>query len=127
MSDVEQFQNGTATDGDVDEQVWGAKYTVGGFSVGYQQTDEETGNTTYTGYENVAYGITFNVNDDLSIGYGHTNSNQKGGTSDAEADAFQAAYTMGGATFRIADVSVDNQTYGTVDYKSTIISLGLAF
>jgi hypothetical protein len=34
---------------------------------------------------------------------------------------------MGGATFRIADVNVDNQTYGTTDYSSTILSLGLAF
>ena len=74
-----------------------------------------------------AYGITFNVNDDLSVGYGHTESNQEGGANDAEADSLQAAYTMGGATFRIAQVDVDNQTYGTTDLKSTIISLGLAF
>jgi hypothetical protein len=127
IAEVEQFQNGTATNGDVEEEVWGLTYAAGGFSVGYQQTDEETGNTTYTGYENTSYGITFNVNDDFSVGYGHTESDQEGGANDAEADAFQAAYTMGGATFRIAEVDVENQTYGTTDYSSTIISLGLAF
>jgi len=127
IAEVEQFQNAAAYNGDVEEQVWGIKYAAGGFSVGYQQTDEDTGNTAKTGYENTAYGITFNVNDDFSIGYGHVDSNQAGGTSDAEADSIQAAYTMGGATFRIAQVDVDNQTYGTVDYKSTIVSLGLAF
>jgi len=127
ISEVEQFQNGTATSGDVEEQVWGIKYAAGGFSFGYQQTDEETGNTTYTGYENTSYGITFNVNDDLSVGYGHVESDQEGGSNDAEATSLQAAYTMGGATFRIAQVDVDNQTYGTTDLKSTILSLGLAF
>ena len=44
-----------------------------------------------------------------------------------DVTSIQAAYTMGGATFRIAEVSVDNQTYGTVDYNSTILSLGIAF
>ena len=127
ISEVEQFQNGTATSGDQEEQVWGIKYAAGGFTVGYQQTDEETGNTSKTGYENTSFGISFSVNDDLSISYGHTEANQAGGTNDAEADSLQAAYTMGGATMRIAQVDVDNQTYGTTDYKSTILSLGLAF
>ena len=127
IAEVEQFQNGSATNGDVEESVWGVKYAAGGFTVGYQVTDEETGNTSKTGYENTAYGITFNVNDDLSIGYNHTDSNQEGGSNDAEADSLQAAYTMGGATFRIAQVDVANQSYGTTDLKSTILSLGLAF
>jgi len=127
ISEVDQFQNATAVNDDVSEEVWGIKYAAGGFTVGYQQTDEETGNTSKTGYENTAYGITFSVNDDLSVGYNHTESNQEGGSNDAEADSFQAAYTMGGATFRIAEVNVDNQTYGTTDLKSTIVSLGLAF
>jgi len=127
IAEVEQFQNATAQNGDVSEEVWGIKYAAGGFSVGYQQTDEDTGTTSKTGYENTSYGITFSVNDDLSIGYNHVESNQEGGSNDAEADSFQAAYTMGGATFRLAQVDVDNQTYGTTDLKSTIVSLGLAF
>ena len=127
IAEVEQFQNGSATNGDVSEEVFGIKYAAGGFTVGYQQTDEETGNTAKTGYENTSYGITFSVNDDLSVGFGHVESNQEGGSNDAEADSIQAAYTMGGATIRIAQVDVENQTYGTTDLKSTILSLGLAF
>jgi len=127
ISEVEQAQNGSATNGDVEEDVIGIKYAAGNFTVGYQQTDEETGNTSKTGYENTSYAISFNVNDDLSVSYGHVESDQEGGTNDAEADSLQAAYTMGGATFRIATVDVDNQTYGTTDLKSTIVSLGLAF
>jgi len=127
ISEVEQFQNEGTTNGDRSEEVWGVKYAAGGFTVGYQQSDEETGKTGKTGYENTAYSVSFNVNDDLSVSYGHVESNQEGGSNDAEADSLQAAYTMGGATFRLAQVDVDNQTYGTIDYKATIVSLGLAF
>ena len=73
--------------------------------------------------------MTFQVNDDLSVSYGHVESDKEGSNT-AEADSLQAAYTMGGATFRIAEVSVDNQKYSTAaanDLDATIISLGLAF
>jgi len=131
IAQVEQYQNSPDTSGDVDESVWGVKYAAGGFTVGYQVTDEDTGKTTTTGYENTSYGITFNVNDDLSIGYNHTESDESGQAKPtAEADSIQASYTMGGATISIADVDVENQAYGTsaaADLSSTVISLGLAF
>jgi outer membrane protein OmpU len=131
MSEVEQYQNAGSVSGDRSERVYGIKYAAGGFTLGYQQTDEETGLTSGTDYENTAYGITFNVNDDLSIGYNFTESDEKGqGNPTAEAMSIQAAYTMGGATISIAEVEVDNQAYSTAasaDLSSTIVKLGLAF
>ena len=109
MSEVDQFQNAGSISGDVSEQVLGIKYAMGSFTVGYQQTDEETGLTSGTDYENTSYGITFNVNDDLSIGYAHTESSETGQSNpDAEADSLQASYTYGGATISIAEVEVEN-------------------
>ena len=131
MSEVDQFQNGAAYSGDVKENVFGVKYAAGGFTVGYQQTDEDTGQTGTTGYENTSYGITFNVNDDLSIGYAHTESDQEGTSNpDPEADSIQASYTMGGATISFAEVDVENQTYssaGSADVGGHVLYLGLAF
>jgi outer membrane protein OmpU len=131
MSEVDQQQNSGSYSGDLSEQVFGVKYATGGFTFGYQQTDEETGQTGTTDYDNTSYGITFNVNDDLSIGYAHTESDESGqGKESPTADSFQAAYTMGGATIRIAEVDVDNQAYSSAasaDVKATIVSLGLAF
>jgi len=125
-SEVDQFDTG-----DIQEEVIGIKYAMGGFTVGWQQTTEETGLTTTTEYENTSYSVTFSVNDDLSIGYNHTESDETGQSKDSpEADSIQAAYTMGGATIRIAEVNVDNQAYSSgsaADVDSTIISLGLAF
>ena len=131
ISEVEQFVNSATINGDKSEDVLGIKYAMGGFTAGYQQTNEDTGITATTSYENTSYGITFNVNDDLSIGYGHVESDESGQSkASPEADSISAAYTMGGATFRIAEVSVSNAGYSTAataDKDATILSLGLAF
>ena len=129
MSEVDQFQNASANSGDVSETVFGIKYAMGGFTVGYQVTDEETGQTGTTGYENTSYGISFNINDDLSVSYNHTESDESGASKvSPEADSIQAAYTMGGASIRVADVNVDNGDFSAGNNSSaTVVSLGLAF
>jgi hypothetical protein len=129
ISEVDQFQNATTISGDASERVIGIKYASGGFTVGYQQSRDDTGLATNGTYDNTAYSITFNVNDDLSIGYNHVESTKENSNT-AEADSIQAAYTMGGATIRIAEINVDNQSYSTAatsDLDATVISLGLAF
>jgi len=130
ISEVEQHQNSATINGDKSEDVIGIKYAMGGFTAGWQQTNEDTGITATTSYENTSYGITFNVNDDLSIGYNHTESDKSGAAYDPEADSFQVAYTMGGASIRLMEQDVKNQTYSsavTADFDATIVSLGLAF
>ncbi len=130
VSRVDQVQNSATHNGDKEEEVYGIKYAAGAFSLGWQQSDEDTGITATASYENTAYGITFNVNDDLSIGYNHVESDQSGSANDPEADSFQIAYTMGGASIRLMEQSVKNQTYSSAasaDFDATIISLGLAF
>ena len=132
LSQVDQYQNAAAINSDSKEQIIGVKYAMGGFTVGWQTSDDETGRaTTNTEYENTSYSVTFQVNDDLSIGYAHIESDVSSTTNvTAEADSLQAAYTMGGASFRIAEVDVENQAYSTAataDVEGTVISLGLAF
>jgi hypothetical protein len=130
LAEVEQRTHDPVVNGNRDEEVWGVKYAMGSFTVGYQQSKEDTGLTGTAEYENTAYGITFSVNDDFSIGYGHVESDKSGSANDPEADSIQASYTMGGATFRIAEVDVENNGYSNLasaDVGATIISLGLAF
>jgi outer membrane protein OmpU len=130
ISEVEQFQNDATISGDKSEDVLGIKYAMGAFTVGYQQTNEDTGITATSSYENTSYGVTFNVNDDLSIGYNHTESDKASSANDIEADSLQIAYTMGGASIRLMEQDVENQTYSaatTADFNATIVSLGLAF
>ena len=49
------------------------------------------------------------------------------GDTDAEADSYQIAYTMGGATFSVAEVDVDNAGYSAGSKEATVLQLGLAF
>jgi hypothetical protein len=131
MSEYEQHQNSTAYNGDGSEQVYGVKYASGGFTVGFQRSEEETGETGVTGYDNTMYSVTFNVNDDLSIGYNHVESDKHAAAAhgDAEADSIQAAYTMGGATISFAEVDIENRAYSATagDVSGHVLSLGLAF
>ena len=82
-------------------------------------------------YENDAYGISFNVNDDLSLSWGVHKSDQHktNGTSvELEADSIQAAYSMGGATIKLAETDGDNLKYNTAtDRGATTLALSLAF
>ena len=130
ISEYDQFQNSASKNGDGSERVYGIKYASGSFTVGFQRSDEETGETAVTDYQNTMYSVTFNVNDDLSIGYNHVQSDATGKDVDAQADSFQAAYTMGGATISFSEVDVENRAYGTssaADVSGHVVSLGLAF
>ena len=132
MARVNQDQSATAINGDIDEKTVGVKYAVGGFTLGYQWSEEDTGRaTTNTKYQNDAYGITFSINDDLSIGYNNYKSDRTSSTNvELEAESFQIAYSMGGLSVRLADASIDNQNYTTGATNSrdaTTLSVALAF
>jgi hypothetical protein len=113
---------------------FGATYAVGSVTVGYQYSrnniqDADDQATRF--YENNAYGISFNVNDDLSISYGvHKSDRALNGASSVELDgeSLQMAYSMGGATLKIAETSIDNAEYvSTSKNEGTTVMLSLAF
>ena len=134
VSSTEQDSAGSTVSGDKDEETIGFKYAWGSFTVGYQWSEEELGlSSGIDKYENDAYGVTFNVNDDLSIGYNNYKSDQttiNGATVEAKASSIQIAYSMGGASIRLAEASVDNAKYQTTaayDRDATTLSISLAF
>jgi len=97
------------------------------------------GSTTgYHTYKNHGFGVAFNVNDDLSVSYGEYQTRKAGyshnsdstgeATRVVEVTSWQAAYTMGGASFRVADVKADNVLFTEGKNESaTIVSMSLAF
>ena len=135
ISNIEQTVEEATRSGDRNQYVLGATYAMGGFTVGYQisKDDLALANGTHA-YENEAWGVSFSVNDDLSMSYGsHESEALKTGAIanvTLEAESFQIAYSMGGATLKIAESSVDNNTYtsGSANSKDgTTIALTLAF
>jgi len=77
--------------------------------------------------------VSFAVNDDLSISYGrHQSTAVKNTVADVELDgtSFQVAYSVGGASIKIAESSVDNNGYATAatnQKDGTTVALTLAF
>ena len=140
-STVEHFKAGYD---DAYEGVGAVTYSLGPISVGWMVSGLYSGDeatiSNFHSYKNSAFGIAFNVNDDFSVswgeyksrkaGYKSSGDNAIGGPQDREvtATSWQAAYTMGGASIRIADVQIDNALFARADDQSaTIVSLGLAF
>ena len=124
--------------GDRTQLVAGATYAIGSVTLGYQYSKDDhsaRGGTGTQYYENNAYGISFAVNDDLTISYGEHKSERDvvaGGTGavDLTAQSLQLSYTMGGASIKFAESSVDNASYtsGTsADNDGRTIALTLAF
>lgn len=131
--EIEKF-SGNDVNGDGKEFVVGAKYAIGSITLGYQYSKEDLDTTTVSHYDNNAFGVSFNVNDNLTLSYGRHDSEKKYNdtTADVEltATSVQAAYTMGGMSIRIADGGVDNSNYSTAvadDNDGRTISVSLAF
>jgi hypothetical protein len=138
-STIETYQG--ANERDRYEGVGAITYALGPVEVGAMWSGLYNGTETaaaYHTYKNHGFGIAFNVNDDLSVSYGEYQTRKAGYESVAaqggedtrvvEVTSWQAAYTMGGASFRIADVKADNVLFTAGDdQNATIVSMGLAF
>jgi len=124
--------------GDRTQHVVGATYAIGSVTLGYQYSMDNhnaRGASVTQYYENNAYGISFAVNDDLTISYGEHKSERDvvaGGTGavDLTAQSLQASYTMGGMSIKFAESQVDNASYtsgSSADWDGRTIALTLAF
>ncbi len=122
----------TSASGDASDATVYATYAMGGLTVGYQWSEADLGTSTGAQqYDNDGYGITFAINDDLSIGYNHYESEQTNTSNvTSEATSVQIAYSMGGASVRLASAEGENMAYQTTaayDRDVTTLSVALAF
>ena len=106
-----------------------AKYAFGSFTVG-MQTSEQDGTNSDNDDDFAAHGITYQVTDDLTIGY-HASEREFGDKSaDQETKGLSAAYTMGGMTLKAQSVSMDNvggSTSSRDDVDGYKLSVSFAF
>jgi len=136
-----EMHNNQGAQADKREGVGAVTYALGPIEVGAMWSvmyDGSESTSTYHTYKNHGFGVAFNVNDDFSVSYGEYVTRKAGymqsdsqtgeNTRRVEVSSWQAAYTMGGASFRVADVKADNILFSDGDNRgSTIVSLGLAF
>ena len=124
-----QLENGTSGTADVDEDTIFVKYATGPITVGYQISHDDT--NAGTEIEVQAMGLTFNVNDDLSVGLQRIREDwQRTTTQDVNAtyNGLSAAYSMGNIAIKF--VANDGTNLGGVTGTSDEakeLSLSFAF
>jgi len=121
--------NGKKGTSKIETETMYAKYAFGSFTVGVQSSEADGGDSNDDD-EFSAHGITYQLTDDLTIGY-HASEYQFGDKSaDQETKSVQAAYTMGGMTLKAQSVSADNQGGSTAardDVDGYKFSVSFAF
>ena len=119
--------NGKKGTSKIENETMYAKYAFGSFTVGVQSSEADGGSTDDDD-EFSAHGITYQLTDDLTIGY-HASEYQFGDKSaDQETKSVQAAYTMGGMTLGVAMNDHENAAYTqNQDVKDTVFTVEMAF
>jgi outer membrane protein OmpU len=135
-SKIDQADAAAVRSGDASAYAAGFTYAFSGITIGYEQSKDKLENAATSAvsyYDNQLYGVSYLINDNLSVSYGKADSEQVlNGIANVEnsADSVQLSYTMGGATVVIAQTSVDNGSYTsgtTTDLDGRTIRLSLAF
>ena len=91
-----------------DKSTMYATYAVGAFTVGVQSSDFDS-TTAGSDLESIAYGVTYAINDDFSVGYSYHELETESTTDkDQESTGVSASFTSGGMTLAGAMNEVEN-------------------
>jgi outer membrane protein OmpU len=129
--EAESGQEASTTDHDDEHATIFANYSVGPVTFGAQMSEIKKGKKLAQNIEAVAWGIAFNINENLSMSYGERDvDHQNSGSADVEenGEGIAVAYTMG--SIKIAgnknEVSDNDGTTGSKD-EMTEIAVSFAF
>jgi outer membrane protein OmpU len=114
--------------GGQDETVWGIKYTVAGVTAAYMQTDVDIGGVGAADEEAVHMGVSFAVNDDLTVSYGVQDVDITGKSEDEKNSGFGISYTMGSMSVAAYAGKTENGNgVATSDDEGKGLTLSIAF
>ena len=122
-------ENGLAGTSGIDYETMYVKYAYGPVTVGYQESTQDANGSTNDD-EFTAMGITYAVNESLSIGYTTSEYDDDNNTTDEESTSANFSYTMGSMTLAGAFVTVDNQGGSSATVNDTsgyALDLSFAF
>jgi len=123
---VGQCEDCKAGNKDLDEETWFATYAYGPLSIGYQVADEDNGTDTF---DTDIYGVSFNVNDALSVSYQYGETDGSASTyTTAEFEGISAAYNIGPMAIKFTDNSGKNiNGVATDDDDNRELNLSMSF
>jgi outer membrane protein OmpU len=122
--------NGQTGSAKLETETMYAKYAFGSFTVGVQESEQDQSQATTSDDEFSAIGITYQVSDDLTIGYTASERQFGDQSQDEESKNLSASYTTGGMTIAVAHVSMDNtggSTSAQDDIEGFEIDVSFAF
>jgi hypothetical protein len=114
----------------------GGTFSIGPVKLGYAKTFEDTGNSLggeVDYYQNNMYGVSVSIGDSLSLSANRFDSQKNVDglySPEMQITSIQAAYTMGGAAWKIAKTKVDNSGYSSTSENqkdATTVALSMAF
>ena len=113
---------------EIEEDTMFATYAMGGFTVGVQVSDLDD-TTANSDQESIAYGVTYAVNDDLTIGYNYHELETESTTdADQESTAIGASFTSGSMTIGGSMNTADNMSgIAATDREGYEFSVSFAF
>jgi outer membrane protein OmpU len=115
-------------DGGQEETVWGIKYSVGGATLAYMQTEVDIGGAGAADEEAVHMGVSFAVNDDLTVSYAVQEVDITGKSLDEKNAGFGVSYTMGSMSVAAyAGKTTDGNGVQTADDEGKGVTLSIAF
>ena len=111
-----------------DETAVGASYTMGAFKIGASHNETDYGSTSTNDIDNQHYGVSFAVNDDLTISYGVLTNSIDSKAEDEQITQIAASYSMGSISFTgyIGKQSSATGTAGSDDSEKHI-TMSVAF
>jgi outer membrane protein OmpU len=122
---------GVATDQETEDlendiETYFITYAIGSVSVGAQSTKIDHQNTN-ADITRDAYGISFAVNENFSIGYNVSDVDYDALANDEESRGFGASYTVGSMKVGFINNKKDNLNGGTSDMEMNELQLTFAF
>jgi outer membrane protein OmpU len=111
-----------------DLSTYGISYTMGAVSVGAQNT-KVSAEVAASDIERKAYGISFVVNENVSVGMGKSDVEYDASakTMDEESTEVGVVYTSGGMTVGFQNIKKDGINGTTVDHEMNELQLTFAF
>ncbi len=118
----------------IDNETLFVKYSVGGFTLGYQQSEAD-GTVAAQNDESTGWGVSYAVNENMTIAYGERDYDDNTSTTasnslEQQDSGVSASYTMGGMTIAGHMNSNDNvggSSAATADKESYEFALTFAF
>ena len=114
--------------GGQDEQVMGIKYSVAGATLAYMKTDVDLGGVGAADEDATHYGVSFAINDDVTVSYGVQEVDITGKGEDEKNSGFGISYTMGSMSVAAYAGKTENGNgVSTADDEGKGLTLSIAF